>query len=100
MAAIEPALRWAVHTIDALRGQRVSRACRYCGQMTNNFSGDPAHWSLEFPHREAPGVVQSHHVACVLKRLAALDEIAQQPHQCLSKAGACGQCSAVAAITK
>jgi len=51
------------------------KPCYYCGQDTDDLSGDPGQWGIPLCHSEHPGVVQWHHAGCVSNRLAERDAL-------------------------
>jgi hypothetical protein len=46
-----------------------NQPCYYCGELCNNFAGDPGQWSVRFPEKDDPGKMKSHHMGCLLKKL-------------------------------
>lgn len=50
-------------------------ACADCGEMTDSLTGNPGRWRVSLPRSSAPGVMQAHHMQCVLNRLAERDRL-------------------------
>jgi hypothetical protein len=59
--------------------------CYYCGELTDNLSGNSSKWGIPLFHKDEPGKVKAHHIGCVMERL--------EPHPENKGVITCEECS-------